>query len=73
MQVEVTNLWLQNEDKRAVAKVRFHDEVNSPHNGATVDVFIPMGGSIDDMKKAALEKAREFLREALAEGVTVIN
>lgn len=73
MQVEVTNLWLQNEEKRAVAKVSFRDEVNSPHNSATVEVFIPMAGTLDEVKAAALEKAREFLGQALADDVTVIG
>ena len=42
MQIEVTNLWLQNAENRAVAKVHFYDETTTPHNSAVVEVFIPM-------------------------------
>jgi hypothetical protein len=73
MQIEVTNLWLQNEEKRAVAKVSFRDEVNVPRNSAVVDVFIPLTGTIEEMKQVALDRARAFLTEALSEDATVIE
>lgn len=73
MQIEVTSLWLQNEQKRAVAKVSFRDEVNVPHNGAIVEVFIPLTGTIEEMKQVALDRARAFLVEALSEDATVIE
>ena len=66
MEFEVTNLWLQNEESRIVAKVRFRDEVNTPHNSATIEIFVPMVDSLGEVKRLALEKAREFLGEALA-------
>ncbi len=73
MRVEVTNLRLQNENKLAVATVYFYDEANSPHNDATVQVFVPLAGTLDEVKAAALEKAREFLRQALADDATVVS
>lgn len=72
MEIEVTNLWLQNEQKRIVAKVSFNDEVNTPHNGATVEVFIPMEGTLEEVKLAAINRAKEFLKEALAPDATII-
>lgn len=66
MQIEVTNLWLQNSERRIVAKVRFYDELNSPHNSATAEVFVPMVESLDEIKRSAIEKAREFLAEAIS-------
>jgi len=66
MQIEVTKLWLQNEEKRIVATVRCYDEVNTPHNDATVEVFIQMLESLVEVKKAAIERAKKFLEEALA-------
>ncbi len=68
MQIEVSRLWLQNEESRIVATVFFHDDHDDdrPHNSSKVEVFIPMVDSLTEIKKLAIEKAREFLTEAIS-------
>jgi hypothetical protein len=73
MRIEVTGLWLQNEEKRALAKVSFHDEINSPHSSGQAEVFIPLTGTIEEMKQAALDKAFAFLNEVLSPDATIIK
>lgn len=66
MKINVSSLWLQNEESRIVAKVSFHQDANPPYNGGTVEVFLPMQGTVEEIKAAALVKAREVLAEAIA-------
>lgn len=66
MKIHVGNLSLQNEEKRILAKVNFHSEVGPPFNGGMVEVFLPMHGTVEEIKAAALAKAREVLAEAIA-------
>jgi hypothetical protein len=68
MQIEVSRLWLQNDESRIVATVFFYDDHDDdrPHNSSKVEVFIPMVDSLAEIKKLAIEKAREFLTEAIS-------
>lgn len=66
MKISVGSLLLHNEQNRIVAKVSFHQDGEPPYDGGTIEVFLPMQGTIDEIKVAALVKARAVLVEAIA-------
>lgn len=67
MEVNVTRILPELVEGHIRATVTFWDEKPELHPSATVEVFVPAGNSLSEIKEAAIGAAVRFLREAAAE------
>lgn len=62
MKIELSKVWHQEEERRIVTTVVYSEEQpDGTWNSLKLDVFIPWTDSYAEMKRQALEKAKEFL------------
>jgi hypothetical protein len=52
--------------KKIFVRVTFHDDEQSPHDSASVEVFIEPTDSYTEIRQRAVAKARGFFGKALA-------
>jgi hypothetical protein len=65
MEISVDKI-LPHEDKEINVTVGFFDESTSPHNSASVTVFIEQKDyTLSELKVEAVRKAKEFLSQAI--------
>ena len=63
MEIEVYRI-IPNEDMPIEVRIMISDEVNSPHNCADLTIFVERKDyTLSEIKRVALEKAREFLSQ----------
>jgi hypothetical protein len=66
MNINVSAIQPRDTLQKILARVSFHDPNGPPHNSAVVDVFIEHTDSYAEIRKRAIEAAREFFKKALA-------
>lgn len=65
MDIELTKIWFQEEEKRVLATVSYREQQPSGvWNSAKVEVFLDWIDSHAEIKRQALEKAKAFLLHA---------
>ena len=74
MHIKIANISPRDPTGKIFARVDFWDDKKTPHNSGTVDVFIDHSDSYAAIRKAAIEAALAFMKEALsAEPVETIE
>jgi hypothetical protein len=68
MEVEISHVEFQEEHDRILVTVSYGEEQpDETWNRATAAVFIPWFDSYEEIKRVALEKAKEFLLHAASD------
>lgn len=62
MKIKVDDINFTAPDGLAVVSVSYWDGEKTPHNSAVARVFVSATGSVDEIKAAALNAAKDFLR-----------
>jgi hypothetical protein len=65
MKMSVRSIEPRDEVGKAFVHISLWDENGPPHNGAEIQVFVDHTDSYSEIRKRAVRKAKEFLKEVL--------